>query len=182
MRDRQVLLLWLVAIGDIIGVGLTTIAQPRYIFFGITLLVILGVDELRRWIEARPPRPRRMLGYAAVGGIALAWVIVLIGASVHRAGRSALMTGTLAAVPAIRRDAGTASCQVLCRHTTQLEWYTGCRAILYPSLDAIAVGEPVYVVRDATGGAEQPNVAEMPGHHRTIVDVPSVVQVIRLEP
>ena len=70
-RDRRTVLLWLVAVADIVAIGLVSHAQARYILFGTTLLVVLGVDVLRRWIAARPPRARRVLGAAAAVAIAV---------------------------------------------------------------------------------------------------------------
>jgi hypothetical protein len=172
-------LLWLIAVGDIIAVGLTPVAQPRYIFFGIALLVILGTDELRRWIAARPPAARRVLGGCAAGVVAASWLVVAIGMLQLEATRRRRMKGTLPAIAAIQGDARGAPCEVIARHTTQLQWYTGCVAVFTADLEALA-RRRVYLVREPDA-PHQPELAGHPGVPRTILAHPDVT-VTRLDP
>ena len=178
-RDRRVRLLWLIAAGDILAVGLLPVAQPRYLFFAIALLVILGTDELHRWIAARPPAARRALGRGAAAAVALSWLVVAIALSRLEDVRRGRMAGTLAAVAAIRADARGAPCEVIARHTTQLQWYTGCVAVYTADLETLA-RRRVYLVREPRG-PHQPELAGRPGVPRTILDDPDVT-VTRYDP
>lgn len=178
-RDRRVLLLWLIAVGDIVALGMTPIPQPRYIFFGIVLLVTLGTDEIYRWVIARPPATRRVLGGCAAGAIAISWIIVLVGMCQLEDKRLENMRGTLAAVTAIRDDAGGAPCEVIARHSTQLQWYTGCAAVHRADLETLS-RRRVYLVREPSVPL-QPELAGRPGVPRAILDRPEAI-VTRYDP
>ena len=178
-RDRRVRLLWLMAVGDIVAVGLTPVAQPRYIFFGIALLVILGTDELRRWIAAHTPAARRALGGAAAAAVAASWIIVAVTLYQLPAVRVANTAGTLAAAAAIREDARGAPCDVIGRHTTQLQWYTGCVAV-YDARPDVRVQRNVYLVHEPLVPL-QPALEGRPGVPRALVDRPDLI-VLRYDP
>jgi 4-amino-4-deoxy-L-arabinose transferase-like glycosyltransferase len=180
VRDRKVLFLWLVAVGDIVGMGLATPAQPRYIFLGTTLLVVLGVDLVRRLVEGRPPRVRRAVVALAAVVIANSWLTVARQALRYPANTRDKLVNVFAAMDVTRRDAAGKPCWVINKHTTQIEWYGGCTGTWDPPVDAIARGEAVYAVRDDMGG-DQPDLAAMPGRHRTILDTPKLL-IVRLEP
>jgi len=178
-RDRRVLLLWLMAVGDIVAVGMMPIPQARYIFFGIVLLVILGVDELGRWTSACRPPVRRALGRGAAAAVALAWLGAAIALYRLPGLRRESMAGTLAAVAAIRDDARGAPCEVIARHTTQLQWYTGCVAVYAAELETLA-RRRVYLVHEP-GRPDQPEPAGRPGVPRAILARPEVT-VTRYDP
>ena len=179
-RDRRVLMLWLMAVASIVAVGLTPVAQSRYIFFGLALLVILGVDTIDRWVRARRPAARRVLGGFAAAALAASWLAVEIGAVRLSGARTERMTATVAAVAAIRDDARGAPCEVIGRHTTQLQWYTGCVAVLDVRLEELSRAR-VYVVQEI-GGKYQPDLAGHPGVPRAILDRPGFLVVTRLDP
>lgn len=176
-RDRRAAMLWLIAVVTIIALGMTTVAESRYIFLSQTLLLVLGIDAVHRWIAARPARPRRVLGYAAAAVVAISWIAVLVPCSRLAARRRAQWGGMLAAAAEVRRDAAGARCRVVARHTHQVEWYSGCEALLeVPPLGR----DLVYVVRDDFGDF-QPPVTGLPGHPRTIFERGELL-VLRLEP
>ncbi len=178
-RDRRVLLLWLLAVADIVAVGLTPIAQPRYIFFGIVLLVILGTDELLRWVRARGPAARRVLGGCAAGVVAVSWIAVAIGMLRLEDTRLRSMRGTLDAIAAIRADARGAPCDVIGRRSTQLQWYTGCVTVY--RMDPATLGERrVYLVREP-GQEHQPDLEGRPGVPRKVLELPHLL-VLRYDP
>jgi hypothetical protein len=131
-RERRTALLWTIAVTDIVAIGLISQAQIRYIAYGTALLVVLGVDVLRRWIEARAPRARTALGAAAAVAIAASWVLVARAQLRMPARRIATTRSTLDAAAAIRADAAGAPCQLVGRDYTQLEWYSGCRSSTWP--------------------------------------------------
>lgn len=182
IRRRAVAYLWLVAVGDIIGMGVTTIAQPRYIFLGTTLLAMLGVEVLRRFVEARPRKARRRFVIGALAMFALSWIACAAFAIGYPPWIRGRLAGLYAAMDVIRRDAGNAPCQVINRHTTQVEWYWGCIGAWQPPLEAIERGEHIYAVHDDTGG-DQPNLDALPGRHRIVLDLPAVraIQLQRSE-
>src|SRR5262249_20983413 len=119
-RERRVLMLWLIAGADIVAIGLTPIPQARYLFFGLALPVILGVDTIDRM--ARAPRVRRVVGGGAVVVLAGSWIFVAVTSSWSGGARDRRQAGTIAAIEAIRADARGESCLVIGRHTTQLQW------------------------------------------------------------
>ena len=139
-RDRATLILWSVAITDIVALGLISHAQPRYIFFGLTLLVILGIEVIRRLIESRPP-----IVIAAATAVAVSWILVVRGQLRRDAYRLETTQAIRAAAAAIRTDAGGSPCFVVGDQFTQLEWYSGCTSAHFP-WDSLGAAK-IYVVR-----------------------------------
>ena len=180
VRQRGTLFLWLVAVGDIVGMGLATPAQPRYIFLGTTLLVVLGADLVRRLVEARALQIRKVLAVTAMAVIATSWLGVARQALHYPANTRDRLANVFLAMEVTRRDAAGKPCQMINKHTTQVEWYGGCLGAWDPPLDAITRGDAIYAVRDDTGG-DQPDLAAMPGKHRVIFESKSLI-VVRLEP
>jgi 4-amino-4-deoxy-L-arabinose transferase-like glycosyltransferase len=187
-RDRRRLLLWLVAVGSLVAIGLTTHAQVRYILVSLALLAVLGVDELRYWISQLPARTARVATAGALAAVMVAWALLArkhLRADEYRVTR---MQGTLAAAAAIRADAAGAPCTVIGNHYTQLEWYSGCRAPLVMSPQSVETaqlrGDRVYIVRDygpAVGNQPQPELSAFPGGPTSILARPKVVDVARVD-
>lgn len=179
LRDRRLIMLWCIAVGDIVAVGLTTIGQSRYIFVGIVLLLLLGIHEVQRWLAHRPQPLRHRLAIVAGMVVAAAWALVVISCTKTAPRRRVKMQSTFAAVAAITRDARGQPCAVVGRHTTQLEWYSGCRCSNTVS-DPVISDRRVYVVIQP--GPYQPALAQLPGAHQLILDQPGVVTVTRVNP
>lgn len=193
-RDRRKLLLWLVAVGSLVAIGITTHAQVRYALVSIALLTVLGVERFCIWLAQAPAgaprrRARNLAAQRTLGGVALAALVVTWAMFVRRQPatdevRASRMRGTLAAAAAIRTDAHGRRCMVIGYHYTQLEWYSGCVAPLVMEADFVAAGhhagEIVYVVREPASKLAQPDVRKLPGTPTTILDTPNVVEVIRL--
>jgi 4-amino-4-deoxy-L-arabinose transferase-like glycosyltransferase len=178
-RDRRVRLLWLIAVADIVLVGLTPVAQSRYIFLGIVLLVMLGADELHRLASARAPAARRALGWIAAAAVAASWISVAITLQLLEDSRARRSAGTYAAIAAIRADARGAPCEVMARRSTQLQWYTGCIAVYYPTAETLA-HKRVYLVYEP-GAPHQPEREDRPGVPRVILEHPKAI-VTRFDP
>jgi hypothetical protein len=178
-RDRRVRLLWLIAVTDIVVVGLTPVAQSRYIFLGIVLLVMLGADELHRLVRAREPAARRALGWIAAAAVAASWISVVITLQRLEDSRARRSAGTSAAIAAIRADARGAPCEVMARRSTQLQWYTGCTAVYYPTAETLAK-KRVYLVHEP-GSPHQPEREGRPGVPRVILEHPKAI-VTRYDP
>jgi Dolichyl-phosphate-mannose-protein mannosyltransferase len=140
--------LWLVAVGQIVVLGLISHAQTRYIYVALTLLVVLGVDQI-----ARVGRYARLARAAVV----LAWVGVVV-AIVVRAGRPDWRQQVVEAAAIIRRDAPDTACHVVSRRFTQLMWYSGCvRGNQGPGTWDLAQTPVVYAVWfDGTAGTPGP--------------------------
>jgi hypothetical protein len=158
-RDRWWLYAAAIGVADIIALGWETHAQSRYILLGIVLLVAVG-SAVAHDVAKRAPRAVTVVCAMAV---VVSWIAAISSAWHARDHRIAGMASTLAAADAIRRDAHGRACVVVGRHTTQLEWYSGCR-IAY---DATGLA---YVVRDDTGGPDQP----APVRGTTILHTPHV--------
>ena len=116
LRSRAAWFLAIVALGQLIAIGLHSHAQPRYVFVAVALLVVLGVETL-----SAIARPR--LALAAVGA---AWLGVAL-ATVHHDREIARSRDTiLAAAAAIVADRRGAPCIVIAGKVPQLMWYTRC--------------------------------------------------------
>lgn len=131
-----------IAVLQVIALGLTTFAQPRFVFLALVLLVIVGVATVRRWIASRPDRARRACTVAAAIAVVATWAISLVDGVRARDTRLATTTALRIASHAIRADARGERCDVIGAATTQLEWYSGCRTT------RVVAGTPIYIVRE----------------------------------
>lgn len=175
-RDRARALLWLVAVADIVVVGLTTHAQSRYILLGITLLLVLGIGEACTLLE-RAPRALRALAAATV---VFAWLGVLLGLAHTDRNRRVAFEPVQAAGAVIREDAAGAPCAVLGRRTMQLEWWSGCSSELYTDENMLQ-RRKVYVVVQH-GLPEQPPLEAFPGTRRVVLHREGQLTVTALAP
>jgi hypothetical protein len=137
-QRRTVWFLGVIALGQIVAIGLQSHAQPRYIFVATCLLVVLGVAIVGPARRARP----------ALALVVLSWLgcaIAIIPYNVHL---SRLRAPLLAAATAIRADAQAQPCIVVARVVTQLAWYTGCDTMLLRDprrLDPLPEGVRAYL-------------------------------------
>jgi hypothetical protein len=179
IRDRRRAFLWTVAILDVLAMGLTPTPQARYIVTGLVLLALLGIDAIERALATRPPRLR--VAIVAILAVLLTGALVQTELAVHRhaATSSERSATTLAASEAIKRDAAGAACQVVARHTTQVEWYSGCVAIGWPTAEALR-DHKVYVVVEPHGDG-QPVLWGLPGTHLVTVLADPEVSVTRVD-
>lgn len=117
---RVVWFLALVAVGQIVAIGLVSHASTRMIFLAISLLCVLGVAAIER--SARWPRLRCASGIVCViGCLVMVTIMVPIQRGLTR-GLAPLVT----AARAIRADAAGRPCTVIARAVPQLMWYSGC--------------------------------------------------------
>ena len=189
LRDHRRLLAWLVAVGSLIAMGLTTHAQPRYILVTIVILAALGTEQIAAWIGKLPPGLRRVAGGIAVLSLVLTWLYTVRLQYRASDARTTRMRATLTASALIRRDSGGGPCTVIGYHYTQLEWYSGCRSPLVSSAGEVSEahgrGERVYVVRDylpSWASAPQPVIAELPGRAVPLFMLAGELEVARLLP
>ena len=139
-----------VALGQIVLLGLRAHGEARYVFFATSALTIAGAA----WIAARPRVRAVTLALSAVsavvgGGLAIARVDRVA----HR------RAGLVAASLAVRADARGERCLVYTGTQPQVAWYSGCRTHLVGGDQAPAVGARgfarVYLVA-AEGAPRQP--------------------------
>ena len=159
-RDRATLVLWTVAVADIAVLGVVSHAQARYIFFGVALLVILGVETIRILIGER-----RVLGLVCAIAVVVAWVTVATGQFKRSAHRGDTTAATRAAASAIAADAAGSACQVVGDAFAQLEHYSGCTSSSWPW----DTHDRIYVVRTPSSAP-----VETRGTPRVLLDRPDV--------
>lgn len=112
------------ALGQIVSLGLQSHGQPRYVFFATVLLVIAGVDTLRHF-----DRPR-----LAIAAVALAWTGLAIGIVPFQHHVRDLRAPLYAAADAIRTDAGGRPCAIAANVAPQLIWATRCQVVIAKTL------------------------------------------------
>jgi len=169
--DRVLTVVQLLAVAQIVALGLVTEAQPRYVAFAIVLLVICGVAAIRRMAARTHPRTHDRLAIIAAVLVVLGWIFCLIHDHVVRERRIAFTIAPRLAAAAIRADAGDAPCEVVGRPTAQLEWYCRCRVSVAIHPDA-AANRRIYSVH--TDGSAEPGT--------TIFYAPGLVRVVRVAP
>jgi len=174
-RDRVTTFLQVVAVGQVIALGFTTHAQPRFVFVASTLLVITAVAALRRLSARFSARAQASLKVVATVAVIAFWVVALLDSEMNREFRVRSSRPTLLAAAAIHRD-DKAPCMVVGRQTAQLEWYTGCAA-MRGATDEMLAANYVYVVREA--GREL--TATLSGFECVVLMWPSLVTVSRLQ-
>lgn len=180
IRDRRRVLLWAIAILDIVALGLTPSPAVRYIVVGVALLALLGIDAIARAIAACTPRLRAWLGALAAVAIVAAWIATIIAANRLASTARTRAAHMLLEADAIRRDAAGAPCAVIGRHTTQLEWYSGCETVPIATADELR-RRRIYVVIEAHSDW-QPQLASLPSAKRIAIVDREDVTVMRLDP
>jgi 4-amino-4-deoxy-L-arabinose transferase-like glycosyltransferase len=118
-RRRAPWFLAIVALGQLIALGVQSHGQPRYVFVATALLVVLGVAAVARF-----DRPR--LAAAAAAAVAAAWLGVVVATVTvnRRAGPS--RAPILHAADAVRADAAGRPCAIVAALAPQIVWYARC--------------------------------------------------------
>ncbi len=169
-RHRAAGFLAIVALGQLVAIGVQSHAQPRYVFTAIALLVVLGVAQLRRLAATRAGVTYAAL--AALAALAAAWLGAAITvASIHRA-VSRKRASILVAAQTLRAHRAHPACIVVAGTGPQLTWYAGCAAIplgwddprlVDPGLDRFIVATPYATVDGPTyAAARKLSATELP--------------------
>lgn len=174
---RRGVLLWLIAVGDIVAIGLTALGQMRYILVGIVVLLMLGVELLRSLLALPAVRWQRAAAAAALAVLAVLSVQSVLAVARHGMGRDRLMKDTMDTIELLHRDAAGRRCHFLAAAYTQIEWYTGCNGHNFSVPEVLARGEVVYYVANESW---QPSPAERAWPHRVILERQGL-QVLKLE-
>ncbi|MBL9016287.1 MAG: glycosyltransferase family 39 protein [Myxococcales bacterium] len=127
---RPRVFLAVVAIGQVVMLGVQSHAQPRYVFVATILLVLLGLDGLARFAPAR-------LRALALPLAFVAWLGVAIAVPFYTRFLATARAPIASAARAIRADAAGRPCLVVAKAVTQLMWYTGCREHLLRDFTAV---------------------------------------------
>jgi hypothetical protein len=114
--------LGVVALGQIISLGLQSHAQPRYVFVATALLVVLGVEALARSRWARP--------CAALALVATSWLGIAVAAPLYYRHMDYLRAPIIDAADVIRADSGDRPCAVVALIVPQLMWYSRCQVFV----------------------------------------------------
>jgi hypothetical protein len=142
VRRRAPWYLALVALGQLVVLGLQSHGQPRYVFVAAVLLLPIGVDVVARlagpdgptWLVGRGRRawPGPAWSRLALAVVAASWLHVAVAQVVvcREAARS--RAPILDAARVIRRDAGGRPCAAVALLAPQLTWYSGCQ--VYPTM------------------------------------------------
>ncbi len=119
-RRRIAAFLGAIAFGQIVVLGLVSHASSRFVFVGIALLVVLGVDALDRAMT--DSRVRR----GALVAVCASWLGMAIAVVPFQRHLSRNLAELTASSAAIARDAHGRPCTVAARALPQLMWYTRC--------------------------------------------------------
>ena len=122
------------ALAQLVSLGLESHAQPRYVFFATALLVIAGVDAIRRWHAARPGRLGTRAPALAAGCLALAWLGLAIGIVPYNRWLAGLRAPLFAAAATVRADDQGRSCAIAANVAPQLIWATRCQVVVAKTL------------------------------------------------
>jgi len=119
--SRPAVFLGVVALGQVLAIGIKTHGQPRYVFVAAALLVVLGVAAIVRYASER-----RYAARIAIVLVALAWLGVAIAMVPFVRFLASERTPLVAAATAVRADAADRPCVIAAREVAQLMWYAGC--------------------------------------------------------
>lgn len=140
---RAARFLWLVAVGQIVVLGLVSHATARYVYFALTLLTLLGVDAIAR-VAARTRW--RISAQVPLVLVVLVWAGVM-AANAWRRGHEDWRQPVVEAAAIVRADARGRSCHVVSRRFAQVMWYAKCEAgDQTPPRDTLERGGLVYRV------------------------------------
>jgi len=108
------------ALGQIVLLGWRAHGEPRFLFFALTALTIVGAG----WLAAGPRRWRAALIAVALTAVPSAvWTLVTIDRTIDR--RAAIME----AMAAVRADAAGVPCVAYSTEVPMVVWYAGCTTV-----------------------------------------------------
>jgi 4-amino-4-deoxy-L-arabinose transferase-like glycosyltransferase len=141
VHRRRHLFLALVAIAQVVSLGLFSDGSARFIFVAIAFLVVLGIDALTRLL-ANHQRLVRVAG----GLVVLAWAGMIAMAIPIQHRIAATLADVMTASRSIRADAAGRPCVVLAYAVTQLMWYSRCLGLqLHTAKERAPPGTRLYV-------------------------------------
>lgn len=162
IRRRAPWYVAIVALGQLVALGLQSHGQPRYVYVATVLLVVLGVDVLAR-ID------RRRLALAAV---AAAWLGVVVAQVVACRDAERSRAPVVQAARRIVADAAGRPCAVVAPIVPQIKWYSRCQVYLASMLDEPMPADRVrYAVAFPHGPIDLARIAAV--HHLRATPIPT---------
>lgn len=145
----------------VIAIGIAAHAEPRFVFFPVALLLLLGAGVGFQVLRRLRPR---LLGPAVLAALALLAATAGITArrQVRNVGRVADIRSVIGAAGlAVRADAGDGSCFVFAAYVAEITWYSGChtRDFRTPVARRPFAGEPYLITFEKARG--QPPAARL---------------------
>lgn len=176
LRARRALVLWGIAVIDVIAIGLTAVGQLRYILLGVALLAVLGVELLRVVAAGVSISARRWGGAALALALAAGLLTSVVAVARHGRSRRHALRDVLDTSAVIARDARGRRCHFVAGHYTQIEWYSRCDGDYFSLPQALARDEAVYFVTDPSW---QPSPEEAALPHVVVLERPQL-KVVRV--
>jgi len=167
LRERRLVMIWVIAIATVIALGITALAQARYLYFSLVLLAMLGIEVVRRVATKR-------LAIACALAVLVSW-----GLAVRTIARSARPSPTVAfvmtAAARIEADAHGRPCR-LYSSVMQAMWYGRRCPPTYQVLPEHLGEAHTYVI--VTPGVD---AAAFPGNH-VVLHEDRGLMLLRLDP
>lgn len=138
VRRRAPWYLAIVAIAQLVSLGLQSHGQPRYVFVATALFVVLGVDRLARIDLSRLDLSRldlsrldlfRRLRLGALGLVALSWLGAAVAGVLYYRHLDDERAPIVDAATVIRAHTGDRPCAAVAMIVPQLMWYSGCEVL-----------------------------------------------------
>jgi 4-amino-4-deoxy-L-arabinose transferase-like glycosyltransferase len=126
-RTKAAWYLAIVALGQLVSLGLQSHGQPRYVFVATGLLVVLGVE-----VVARSRHARTAIG---LGVVATSWVGLTIAAPIYHREVDRARAPLIEAARAISARNPGRPCAVIALIVPQLTWYSRCEVFAVGLLD-----------------------------------------------
>jgi 4-amino-4-deoxy-L-arabinose transferase-like glycosyltransferase len=121
--DRAIAFAFLAAVLHTVIVGIDVHGEPRFIFFGMMLLALIGVHAIGTW-AVRIPRVRLAAVVAALFLVAAGFRTN--GRVVEEVARRGVGREATLATARVLREQGGGSCAVMSTEAAFLTWYSGC--------------------------------------------------------
>jgi 4-amino-4-deoxy-L-arabinose transferase-like glycosyltransferase len=121
MRRKAPWYLAIVALGQVVILGLESHGQPRYVFVATALLVVLGVATLA---QSRFARPR-----IALALVTAAWLVIVVIAPIYYRHINDARAPLLDAGAVMREASAGRPCIAVALIVPQLMWYSPCRVV-----------------------------------------------------
>ena len=157
----------LLALGQLISLGLQSHAQPRYVFFATALLVVAGVDVLRRGAHSNQVRAEsaersevEKIPRLATAACGLAWLGLAIAIVPYQHYLADLRRPLYSAAAAVRDDAAGRPCAIAANVAPQLIWATRCEVVIAKTAAPWPAGATVLYVVSAPHAVISPGLLQ----------------------
>lgn len=150
--------LGIVALGQLVAIGINTHGQPRYVFLAAALFVVPGVATL-----ARIDRLQK-LARLALALVAVAWLGVAVASVPYNRHLAKLRAPIVEAARVVAADASGAPCVAIARIVPQLMWYARCEGMMATYVGVVPLPLRRTYVVSLPGHPIDPAVLQRPAH------------------